>query len=522
MGPLTATIALDTTRADSLRRVDPRGALADVAVELGRHADPVAVMSAVCRHARRLVGADVAYISVVDAATRDERIAALDGEQQDVGLGGDAPLAKRSVLASDPRLLVSIPLKDSDRPIGELVTAGRAEYQIDREGEELLEQLAALAALALERASLVRGAQRDAAELSRAAAVGELQDRLTALEVRGAGQQAMLDAIREALGGADVTLHDTRPTDASALADVVWMPIAVGDDVLAWLRSGTSDNLDAESRAALLDRGAAAIGRDIVRARDRAETASRRRDEMLEQILDGQGMVGRSDVAPYGLELAEPNVVIVAHVPPEQSRWVFVHAERATSDAGLAGVLGERLVAIVPGSDADAVARQWKRTLMPTDGSAGPTIVVGGPARNPEALRSAWTDAQQALRLLLALGHGGAATTADHLGLLGLVFGHGEPRELAVYVTRTLGPVLRYDAARGDSKLMDTLQAFFQEGGHLNQTARALGVHINTLYLRLQRLDEQLGSDWRSPDRRLEVHLALRLRDVRERLVLAI
>lgn len=49
-------------------------------------------------------------------------------------------------------------------------------------------------------------------------------------------------------------------------------------------------------------------------------------------------------------------------------------------------------------------------------------------------------------------------------------------------------------------------------------TARSHGVHVNTLYQRLERLDAILGTDWREPDRRLELHLALRLWRLDERL----
>jgi len=55
------------------------------------------------------------------------------------------------------------------------------------------------------------------------------------------------------------------------------------------------------------------------------------------------------------------------------------------------------------------------------------------------------------------------------------------------------------------------LEAYLAESGHLAATARRLGIHINTLYQRLDRLDEALNNGWRESDRRLGLHLAVRL-----------
>jgi DNA-binding PucR family transcriptional regulator len=43
-------------------------------------------------------------------------------------------------------------------------------------------------------------------------------------------------------------------------------------------------------------------------------------------------------------------------------------------------------------------------------------------------------------------------------------------------------------------------------------------VHVNTLYRRLERIDELLGAQWRAADRRLDLHLAIRLRRLMDRL----
>jgi DNA-binding PucR family transcriptional regulator len=70
--------------------------------------------------------------------------------------------------------------------------------------------------------------------------------------------------------------------------------------------------------------------------------------------------------------------------------------------------------------------------------------------------------------------------------------------------------VLDYDAKRR-TDLVGTLQAYFRSGGSPARAAEALGVHVNTVTQRLERVGRLLGKDWSSPERALEVQLALRL-----------
>jgi DNA-binding PucR family transcriptional regulator len=78
------------------------------------------------------------------------------------------------------------------------------------------------------------------------------------------------------------------------------------------------------------------------------------------------------------------------------------------------------------------------------------------------------------------------------------------------FVAATLAAVLEYDAKRG-TDLTATLQAFFDAGSSPARAADVLGVHVNTVTQRLERVGRLLGRDWSSPQRALEVQLALRL-----------
>ena len=146
-----------------------------------------------------------------------------------------------------------------------------------------------------------------------------------------------------------------------------------------------------------------------------------------------------------------------------------------------------------------------------------PTIGVAGGAMGADDVRTSHRDAARALNILLALDRAGGSASMAELGIFGQMLGHAGAGELRAFLTRTLGPVQAYDASRG-TDLLPTLEAFLAETGQLANTARRLGIHINTLYQRLARLDEVLGADWRESDRRLELHVAVRLRALQREL----
>jgi sugar diacid utilization regulator len=61
-------------------------------------------------------------------------------------------------------------------------------------------------------------------------------------------------------------------------------------------------------------------------------------------------------------------------------------------------------------------------------------------------------------------------------------------------------------------RLLETLEAFLENGGDARATAEELFLHRSSLYNRLHRIEKLTKRDLRSGDVRLELHLALRLR----------
>ncbi|MEU0119683.1 helix-turn-helix domain-containing protein [Streptomyces bobili] len=162
-----------------------------------------------------------------------------------------------------------------------------------------------------------------------------------------------------------------------------------------------------------------------------------------------------------------------------------------------------------------SLVRQVAGTFGP-DARIGLGTVVDALTRLPESRRSA----DLVLRALLSPGEQRAVASAtevaetvalnemlDTLAGAAQATGPGPGTALDTPVAR----LVAYDAGHGGGTMVETLRAYLDHFGHVPDTARALGVHANSLRHRISRLTEVSGLDLRSPDARLLAQLQLRL-----------
>jgi hypothetical protein len=442
--------------------------------------------------------------------------------------------------------ILGVPLVRGSQVIGVLFAADRTERSFERSEVALLGSLAAHAAIALDNARLLEETRAALDELSTASrelrahtesverAAGA-HDRFIDLVLRGGGVEDVAAAVTETLGGA-VTVVDSDarvvphrgtgvqlPPDAAGalgLASTTGRTVRDGD---WWTAAVTVDSellggLVLRREAALseadqriLERAALVTALLLLIRRSAAEAEDRVRGELLDELLTSPGRDPdglRERARRLGADLDASCSVVVVRVEDRcRARAAAAATHLAATRGGLAGVHAGRVVLCLPDvAPADAAATV-RRDL--TGAGAGPvTVGAAGPAAGPDALATAHADAERCATTLVALGREGQAATVEELGFFGLLVGEG--RNVAGFVTGALGPVLDYDAKRG-TELTATLRAWFDGGGSPARAAQALGVHVNTVTQRLERVGRLLGRDWSTPDRALEVQLALRL-----------
>lgn len=149
-------------------------------------------------------------------------------------------------------------------------------------------------------------------------------------------------------------------------------------------------------------------------------------------------------------------------------------------------------------------------------GRSGPASASPVAATVASAVAAAWRRADRGVGVLAALGRPATVVRSEDLGILAAVLTSAGEGSGAAHVRWQLGPLLDRDADTG-SDLVGTLAAYLGSGRSHAATAARLGVHTNTLYQRLHRIDELLGERWREPGRTFELGLALELHRLSER-----
>ncbi|MGI5446865.1 helix-turn-helix domain-containing protein [Streptomyces sp. CA-243310] len=273
-----AQAALDIRRTlDQHRRREAElTALFDTAGDLAALRDLDSVLRAIVRRARTLLGTDVAYLTLNDAAVGDTFMRVTDGSVSAAfqqlrlgmgeGLGGLVAQTARPYASSDYRAdgrfrhttaidrgvgeeglrgILGVPLRVGTRVIGVLYAADRAVRAFAPDAVALLSSLADHAAVAIDGARLLEETRAALVDLNEAnetvrahseamRLATETHDRLTELVLRGGEIEDLAREVAALLGGG-IVIHDV---DGTELARVASEPIAPPVRGAAESRSG--------------------------------------------------------------------------------------------------------------------------------------------------------------------------------------------------------------------------------------------------------------------------------------------
>ncbi|MFI6809447.1 PucR family transcriptional regulator [Streptomyces luteogriseus] len=197
-------------------------------------------------------------------------------------------------------------------------------------------------------------------------------------------------------------------------------------------------------------------------------------------------------------ELATVGVPVLLGVRPVEGRVLVLLGLRAESERA---AVADRVAA--------ALRAGVGRAGMPRPGGQPPVVVVGTAGGWPtvaSGLRHAAETATAAQGLPDRPWYDARRLDIDLL--LWRLRGHPD---LAAFVDRALGPLLEHDR-RSRPPLLPTLTTYLAHAGRKAETARELHLNRQTLYNRLARIGELLGTDLDDPQTVLALSLALRAR----------
>ncbi|MFJ3885790.1 helix-turn-helix domain-containing protein [Streptomyces rubrogriseus] len=444
--------------------------------------------------------------------------------------------------------ILGVPLMLGHHVIGVLFAADRRARVFEREQIALLGSFAALAAAAIDTANLLAETRSALAGLERANEIirdrsgvieraSDVHDRLAELVLRGGGVHDVAAAVSQVLDG---TVEFTEATAAPEYAleasradgHVVrhkddWIAaVAAGDELFGALVLRGHPGLDPVDQLTL-ERAAMVTSLLLLARRSAAEAEQRVRGELLDDLLDARDRDPRlldDRARRLHADLSAAHVVLAARLDATEAdadqeadarRRLWAAASHlAATRHGLAAARDGGTVLLLPLTDSDSATDLARRTARHLGRAVHEAVTVGAsaPVRDlaarPEAVAAAYTEAGRCLDALRLLGRSGDGAAAEDFGFLGLLLAGDQ--DVPGFVDRTIGQVVAYDERRG-TELVRTLDAYFACGTSPARTKEALHVHVNTVAQRLERVGRLLGDDWQSPDRALEIQLALRL-----------
>jgi GAF domain-containing protein len=531
---LGAQIAAHLDLASAKAQARRLEAVYQAAAPVSAQIDLDAVLETVCERTRALTGTDSAYITLIDAQRADVYVRASAGIRTDVfrrnrlgmgrGLGGVVASSGMSYSTNDyladSRIshdvdpivreeglvaILGVPLRTPDGIIGVLYASHHDEHAFDQAERHLVEMLADHAAVAIDNARLYQEArealERERAQIKHLAELAALNEELTRLSLTTHDLDTLLHETGVALG------FPVRLVASSDNEEAV--RVAAGGDLLGWLEPVLPAE-GVEPRSSLLAQAARVLAGHLMHDRALAQAQYRFSSDFLADLLH-RGTAERAATirraAHLGVDLKLPMAVAYVLVDGDPSGLEAVFQAMGGSASGrLTAGYGNGIVLAWPGRTVDELAKVALSQL--SGATLRYTVGCATDRATLDTFQTVLDEAVLVARGAAALDRWGVASSKQQVGAYGALLAGGE--QLRGFATRLLRPLLEYDDQHG-AALVETLSAYLDAGGSPTATARALNLHINSLYYRLQRLRELGKFDLDDPEVRFELQLALRV-----------
>ncbi|MFL1378130.1 GAF domain-containing protein [Nocardiopsis protaetiae] len=332
--------------------------------------------------------------------------------------------------------------------------------------------------------------------------------RVGALEDGVPGDEALLRAVRRsAESGRLVQLEDGGPVDGV-------VAFAAGERHLGTVFLGRGGFALSDVDARTVERAAQVCALLLLSQEAVAETEYRVHGELIADLLSPDAERRRDALArgrQRGTDAADFTSLLALSVPAGQrGRAVRL----AAKSAPVPSLVGEHqgLVVVLGRPGLEERAEEFRRGLAH---HLEDTVLGVLPGRGEPSAR--FPLVKKTVRLMEALGVSDTLVETSDYVPYAAVFDADAPA-MEDFLRRTLGEVKRYDAER-NTELLRTLRAYVHHGASPTRAARSLNFHVNTVLQRLERLDRVLGAGWRGDEDYFRISLAVRMDELRERLL---
>jgi len=461
--------------------------------------------------------------------------------------------------------MLSVPIESGPRLVGVLNVQSAEKRDFNAADIDFLRAIAGQVAGILERSELQRRTEVQLAEIQLS---HDIHERFTKLSLEGAGFSPILDVVGSLAGGRaalysadgyrvrgagepsdgmppriqvpsplgqagarEVRINAGRPARA---LDVV--PVRAGSDILGMLAVAVDEKtIDSAGRRRALEHGSTVLALELSKERAAAEVERRLRGDLVEEVLAG-------GLEPDEAERVARQAERLGHRLPQRA-WALVlepdddetetalgaRGELDRLDAALSGLIRSRLpgtltlvrsasaVFLVPDDVAadlvtvEKLAGQVLAAAAPVMKPGSASVGIGNLANGVGELARSHVEARQALRLTRRAGGRGRVVSYRSLGAFRLLLEVQSPDALRRFVNELLGALLQYAQSR-DTPLLETLEALAAARWVRRAAARQLGIHINSMSYRVERIQTLTGLQLDDPETRVAISIALRAR----------
>jgi sugar diacid utilization regulator/putative methionine-R-sulfoxide reductase with GAF domain len=461
--------------------------------------------------------------------------------------------------------MLSVPIESGPRMVGVLNVQTALKRDFDSGDIDFLRAIAGQVAGILERSELQRAMEAQLAEIQLS---HDIHERFTKLSLEGAGLQSILEGVGSLAGGRaalysadgyrvrgvgeasdgmparihvpsplaqagarEVRINAGRPARALDL-----VPVRAGPDVLGLLAVAVDEKtVDSNGRRRALEHGSTVLALELAKERAAAEVERRLRGDLVEEVLAG-GLEGDEaervarQAERLGHRLPQRAWVMVLEPDDDETEAALVAPGRPDRlDAALSGIVRSRLpdaltlvrsasaVFLVPDEIAADLAAIEKLAAQVLAGAAAvmkpgsASVGIGNLATSVGELARSHLEARQALRLTRRAGGRGRVASYRSLGAFRLLLEVQSPEALRRFVDELLGTLLKYAQSR-DTPLLETLEALSAARWVRRAAARNLGIHINSMSYRVERIQTLTGLQLDDPETRVAISIALRAR----------
>ena len=461
--------------------------------------------------------------------------------------------------------MLSVPIESGPRLVGVLNVQSTEKRDFNSSDIDFLRAIAGQVAGILERSELQRRTEVQLAEIQLS---HDIHERFTKLSLEGAGITPILEVVSSLAGGRaglysgdgyrirgageasdgmpprihvpsplgqagsrEVRIHAGRPARA---LDVV--PVRAGPDVLGLLAVSVDEKtVDSAGRRRALEHGSTVLALELEKERATAEVERRLRGDLVEEVLAGALDADEAErvarqAERLGHRLPQRAWVIVLEPDDDETEAALgARGELDRLDAALSGLIRSRMpgtltivrsasaVFLVPDEVAsdlatvEKLAGQVLAAAAPVMKPGTASVGIGNLANGVSELARSHVEARQALRLTRRAGGRGRVASYRSLGAFRLLLEVQSPDALRRFVNELLGTLLEYAQSR-DTPLLETLEALAAARWVRRAAARQLGIHINSMSYRVERIQTLTGLQLDEPETRVAISIALRAR----------